>query len=171
MARFKPEKGVVITDLAGADAALAELAALKREQEAVKADANARIDAIKAEAKLKVAPIDARIKELEAAMAAFGVTRKEEVFKKRRSMPLVFGKIGFHKSVELKPMPKTTWEMVLEKIKELKIVGVIRIKESIDKEALKKLSDERLEQIGVRKVPKDDFYYETKVQAVSEQAA
>jgi phage host-nuclease inhibitor protein Gam len=171
MARSKPKAGYIIADLNEADAALTELASLKRELQAIKDDMNARIDAIKTEAKEKVEPIDARIKEIERAMATFGTVKKEDIFKRRRSIPLVFGKIGFHKSVELKPMPKMTWEKILEKAKELGFTDIIRKKESIDRDALKKWPDERLAQIGVCRSKKDDFFYETKVQEVQEKAA
>ena len=160
MARKKPDAIKPIADLKQADAALAEIAGLTRQLAAIGADLNESIDCAKAQAEADASPLHARIKAIENGLQAFGANQKKTLFADRRSKVLDYGTIGFRKSSQIKPQPRTTWKMVLGRIKELAFVEAIRTKEDVNKEELSTWSGERLGIIGARRVEKDLFWYE-----------
>ena len=61
----------VIADLARAESALMELAALHRKLQAVSDGLNEQVDALKAEAKAECAPLEARKKTITDALCTF----------------------------------------------------------------------------------------------------
>ncbi|EHJ46358.1 hypothetical protein DFW101_0341 [Solidesulfovibrio carbinoliphilus subsp. oakridgensis] len=177
MARQKP-KAVVFADIKEADAALAELSAIKREIAAVEGVMNDAIDNIKAEAKARTSPLTTRLKDLETALANFAVARKQELFPKKKSLEMTFGIMGFRQSTKLKTLTRITWKLVLERLESL--VGepegevfrqAIRVKPEVDKEAMRDWPDERLATVGVHKVAEDEFFYELKTEAIENAAA
>lgn len=170
MARKKPKGIKPVGSFEQMNGSLGELAGLKRQLEKIESDLNEAIDKLKEEAAAKAASILERIKALEGGMQAFAELKKD-VFDKKRSKTLAHGTIGFRKSKELKPKPKMTWAKVLEKLKALGFKDGIRVKESVDKEELKKWTDEKLALVGVRRVPKDDFWYEIDEEKIAEKAA
>lgn len=177
MPREKP-KAVVLADLAAVDAAMGELAALRREVAAVEGVMNDAIDNIKAEAKEKTTPLTARIKEIETGLANFAVARKAELFPKKKSLDLTFGLIGFRQSTKLKTLVRWTWGAVLERLRELAADpegkpyrDAIRTKAEVDKEAMRDWPEERLASVGVHKVSEDEFFYELKAEEIKEVAA
>ncbi len=177
MARTKP-KVVALADLKEADAALAELAGIKRDLAALEHVMNEAIDNIKAEAKAQSTPLTARLKDLEVALANFSTARKDDLFPKKKSLDLTFGMLGFRQSSKLKTLAKWTWKLVLERLQELAdspdggaYLEAIRIKPEVDKEALRDWPEERLAAVGVHKVAEDEFFYELKAENIKENAA
>jgi len=173
MAREKP-KVTVLADLKEADAALAELAGLRRDLAAVEGVMNDAIDTIKAEAKAQ----SARVKDLEAALANFAVARKAELFPKKKSLEMTFGLFGFRQSSKLKTLAKWTWKLVLERLQELAADPegrpyreALRTKVEVDKEQMRDWPEDRLAAVGVHKVAEDEFYYELKAEELREDAA
>ncbi len=161
--RKKPSNLVLIETLAGADNALAEIARLQRDLERIETTLNKSIDKAKATAEELAAPIRARLGALDNGLLAFGEYHKEQVCQgKRRSVDLRFGSLGFHKSTDLKPMPKMTWAKVLELLKSSNREAAIRTKEEVNKEVLNTFPDDELAEVGARRVPKDAFWYEVK---------
>jgi phage host-nuclease inhibitor protein Gam len=108
---------------------------------------------------------------MENGLQAFAEHRKEELFSNRRSVELDFGTLGYRRSHEVKPKPRTTWAQVLGKLKELRFHEAVRVKEAVDKDELRSWPDERLESVGARRVQKDTFWYEINAQKVAEEAA
>jgi len=177
MAREKP-KVTVLADLKEADAALAELAGLRRDLAAVEGVMNESIDTIKAEAKAQSTPLTARVKDLEAALANFAVARKAELFPKKKSLEMTFGLFGFRQSSKLKTLAKWTWKLVLERLQELAADPegrpyreALRTKVEVDKEQMRDWPEDRLAAVGVHKVAEDEFYYELKAEELREDAA
>jgi len=164
MARRKPKATVI--SLKEAEAALGELARLERDLTAVECELNEGIDRLKAEAAAKAKPLHARRKELETALATFAQLNKGELFRRRKSLELAFGTIGFRRSTKLVPRPKLTLAMVLEKLREYGFREAIRIKESVDKEAMRDWPDERLELVGLRRKITDEFFIELKTEEI-----
>lgn len=79
-------------------------------------------------------------------------------FGKGRSKKLNFGTLGWRKSKSVSVTKKT-----VEKIKEVfgrKAATYIHVKETPDKEALAKLTDEQLVDVGARRKVTDDFFVE-----------
>ena len=177
MARTKP-KVEVLSDLKEADAALAELAAIRRDLTALEHVMNESIDNIKAEAKAQAAPLTVRMKALETALANYATVRKTELFQKKKSVDLTFGVLGFPQASKLKTLAKWTWKLVLERLQELAdcpegkpYYEAIRVKSEVDKEKMRDWPEERLATVGVLKVAEDEFYYELKAEEIKENAA
>lgn len=178
MARKKPNPAFVVADLEAADKALARLAELKRTVDAENLRLNEAIDRLKANvAEVTASPL-AEAAALEAALASFAETRKPDLFAKLRSQTLTFGVIGFRRSSEVKPQPKTTWGTIKERIKALvtgqdgdPFAAAIRVKEDVNRDVLKEWPEERLTSVGARIVAKDSFYYELNTQEIKGEAA
>jgi len=75
-----------------------------------------------------------------------------------RSKTLTHGVIGFHRSTELK-LPKDL-EDVIKKLKELGKGACIKITEKVKKLVLKDESEEVIEAVGGKLIPKDNFRIE-----------
>jgi phage host-nuclease inhibitor protein Gam len=180
MARRKPDpqNTLAITDLDGADAVLVELAKVDRDISMIEICMNEDLETVRKRADEVAAPYREKRKQLEAALTTYATAGKKTLFEKARSLKLMHGVIGFRASDELKPLPKVTWASVLEKVKamadklkELELPNCIRAKEEPDKDVLRKLPEDLRTEAGVRIVPKDTFYYETKEETVAEKAA
>ncbi len=162
---------MTIEDMTQADAVLEELCRIGRRLGEVEAAMNEALDQAKAEAKKAAAPLAARKKELEEALALFGAYNKADLFKKRKSVERAFGVFGFRKSTKLKLLSKFKWEMVLQRLKELKLTEGIRIKEEVNKEALQAWPEERQETVGVKLDTSDEFFIELRQEKLKEEAA
>ena len=160
MGRIKPKNLYPIKDLAAANAAMAEIAGIKRSIAEVESAMNESIDHAKAEAEIKAIPLQTRLASIEGGLLAFAEHNKSDLFKTKRSRELDFGSLGYRRSKEIKPKPKTTWKMVLGAIKQFKFKAALRTTESVNKEELHTWPDERLETVGCRRVEKDTFWYE-----------
>jgi len=116
------------------------------------------INKIKAKLAKKTKPLQEKIKLYVQSLEAFAATHKND-FGKQRSRKLSFGILGWRKSTSI-PIKKNT----LERIKQMFVKATqkmcIRVKESVDKEALAKLTDEQLASIGARRKEKDVFFVE-----------
>ena len=110
--------------------------------------------------------------KLEKEVEDFAAFYKNE-FDKTRSKELNFATIGFRKSSKLDTFPKWTWAKVLAKLKEMKYKKFIKIKENIDKDAIKAsgLDDEQLAVFGCYLKEEDTFWYEIKQEAVQSMPA
>lgn len=157
--RIKP-KAVIVADIPQAEAVLAEMAELDRALESHAAEMNEIIDQAKANAKALCAPLEARRKELEQALASFAELNKADLFGKRKSLDLGFGIIGFRLSTCIKTASKTTWDMVLQKLKDFGFTDAVRTTESVDKDVLRGWPDERLATVGAQRKVTDEFYIE-----------
>jgi phage host-nuclease inhibitor protein Gam len=171
MARQKPKNLYPVKDLAAANKALAEIAEMKRTVKARENGMNDEIDRIKAETEAAVAPLQAKIASLENGLLAFAEYNKDELFVGKRSTELDFGRLGYRRSKEIKPMPKKTLAMVLGKIKELGFAEGVRTKESVNKDELSQWSDEKLALVEARRVEKDTFWYEIDEQEIKGKVA
>lgn len=170
--RAKPQQLIApIGSLEDADKALAEIAEIDRIIEAANSRMNEDIDSLKKETQEIIAPHVERKDALGAGLYNFAELHKIDLFAKKKSRELDFGTIGYRKTSALELMKKisTSWKVVLERIKENKLLEAIRIKEEVDKETMSKWPSERLELVGVKREEKDEFYYETKQEAVEAQ--
>ena len=158
--RNKPSNVCPVKSIEDVNDALAKIATHQRELAAIEGEMNNDIDRIKAAAKAKAADHEEKVKALEGGIQAFSEMKKDDLFKKTRSIPLNFGTIGFRKSTSLKPMVKNTWAMVLGMLKERGLNTAIRVSESVNKEVLSEWPDDRLGTVSVRRVSTDQFWYE-----------
>jgi phage host-nuclease inhibitor protein Gam len=166
MARKKATNYFPINTIQEADDALKEIAGLKREIELIEADMNEKIDQAKAEAEAQSAEPRSRLTMLEHGLQLFSAEKKSDLFDKKRTLELNFGRMGFRKSNELKTKKKVTWAKVLGALKEKGLLEAIRKKESVDKEILRQWSPEKLSEIGVEIQNKDTWWYEVDHQEI-----
>ena len=172
MARKKVENIVILHDLYSAKNALAEIRALEREIEKIKIEKQGEIDRIKTASTSATKLIEEKIKPIEAGLKAFAEHNREDIFKKKKSIRTPFGVFGFRKTPpSIKPLPKHTFKMILEKIKKLKFTKGIRKKEEVNKEELLTWSDEKLELVGAKRHSVEEFYYETETDKEDTEAA
>lgn len=161
MARIKPVVHI-IGDLAGVEAALAEMAEIQRKTTEIELEMQETIDTAKANAKSANAPLVARHKELEAAMATYCTTNKADLFTKKKSLDLGYGSVGFRLSTKLKNQSKVKNADVLEQLHNYGFTEAITIKESINKEAMREWTDEKLATVGMTRVVSDEFFADIK---------
>jgi len=140
-----------------ADELVREVGGLLIKIQAAQAKAKKEIDEVKSGLALEVKPLQNSIAQHTASIEAFAVNRKKD-FKAKRSKKLNFGTLGWRKSVSIK-VKKTTLSLI-KKVFMKKADAYIRIKESVDKEALAKLTDEQLAKVTARRVVMDDFFVE-----------
>ena len=136
-----------VHSLEDVDAALAQIAARKRQIDLIGLGVAEQIDEIKARAAAETEPIRLEIAAL-------------ELFSKKKSVQLQFGIVGFRASSKLKTLKKWTFERVLTTLRDTGMREYIRVKEEVDKEKLKGLAPETLAGIGCAVVQEDVFYYE-----------
>lgn len=167
--RIKPK--AQITDRVEAQAALREIAGLDRELSKIEADMNETIDQAKANAATDAADFEARRKELVNGLAYFAEVNKGALFKKKRSLKLKFGVIGFRMSAAIKGLPKNTLAMVLEKVKSYGFTDAVRLKEELNKDVMRAWTKEKLATVGAQLVVKDEFYIEINQEELADDAA
>ena len=159
--RVKPVlQAPAITNTEQADQALAEIAAAKREITRMELVFKEETANLKAQLAEDCEPYRQKVASLEQGLLLFATSERETLFAKRKSLPLTFGTIGFRAASALATLKKSiTWGAVLEKVKELGLEA-IRVKEELDKEALKAMSPEKIASVGCKIVQSDDFFYE-----------
>ena len=116
------------------------------------------INEIKAELAEKVKPRQETIKQYLRSLEVFATTHKDD-FKKAKSRKLNFGILGWRTSTFIK-IKKNTLERIKQVFSSAKAKVYIRVKEAVDKDALAKLTDEQLANIGARREEKDVFFVE-----------
>ena len=140
----------------------------------IMADAENEILKIEAEMNRQIAEIkkaseeEARghkelIKQNEGKIKEFTGAHKEEL--KGKSKVLTFGTVGFRLSTRLL-LPSSVAEVIL-KLRERGMLDCINIKESVDKEAIKKYGEEDIVAVGGYLQKTDTFWYETDKDALS----
>jgi phage host-nuclease inhibitor protein Gam len=154
--RKSASDGIVVTSEDEADAALADIAAKRREVERIEGQLNDRVDELKADAEVEAGPLRVQIKAREDALKLWA-RHNTEALKGKKTLVLRFGRLGFRQSTGL-AVQKTTWEQVLGKL--LVLGQAVRTKQEVDKDELGKWSAERLAPLGVRHQTKHQFWYE-----------
>ena len=158
--RVKSDKPVLIQipDWLLADEHIRQISEFQTHISKAEKTAKDDIDAIKATLVENVKPLQESIKICVRSLDAFAATHKED-FKKQRSRKLSFGILGWRKSTSISIKKNT-----LERIKQVFVKATqkmcIRVKESVDKEALAKLTEEQLASVGARRKEKDVFFVE-----------
>lgn len=148
-------KVLKLQDLDGVDRALCEIGKLQILTEKLEGDAQIEINKIKTRVVDESAKLRARIADLTEHVAAFAEYKREELFKKQKTMKIVFGIFGFRQSTKIKT--KKTTVLLL---KTLGLAKYIRIKEEPNKEAMAELDDKTLLSVGAKRDVKDEFFLE-----------
>lgn len=170
--RVKPILNIpTVHDLNEADVFLAKIKARERELALLGIQLKEDIDALKLKCAEAAAPIQEELDILHQALVRFGEANKEALFSKKRSLTLNFGVIGFRLTPPVpKPLKKITWEQVLGILKnsdDQDLVACVRIKQEVDKMALRELPPEKLAQAGCRLEQADEFFCDTRDEALA----
>jgi len=116
-----------------------------------------RIDKIKEALAADVAPRQAAIKMYVRSLEAFAESHKTE-FGDKRSRALNYGTLGWRKSAAIHTTKRT-----LDLIKQFfakSMRTLVHVKETVNKEALAKLTDEELAKVAARRQGRDTFFVE-----------
>lgn len=105
-------------------------------------------------------------KAVEAAVESFCLLNKAE-FTKKRSKQFHYGKIAF-RTAERIEVPDDLEEAVISTLKKLGYAECIEIRERLDKNALKKLSDGDLVRCGIRRTREDHFRVDPDLNLISQ---
>lgn len=149
---------VVVDDQTQAEGILAEIAAIDRKLTNVQVTMNEEIDAAKKKAADAKVPLEARRKELGAALKTWATMNKSVLFAKRKSLDLAFGSLGFQASSRIQQMNNVSEEETIGKIKQFGFNEGIRIAEVLDKEAMEKWTDDRLALVGLVRRNSDTYW-------------
>ncbi len=132
-----------------------EIGECQIEIDKIEADMNMKISDTKLEYEMKAQTFKDRIAKLEIDLKDFVESNKHELDGK--SKVLNFGRTGFRQST------KIVLRKVENIIKNLKAYGMkdcINVKETVNKDNLKKYSDEDIAKVGATKKVEDVFWYE-----------
>ena len=145
--RIRSEKPALITikDWQQADEMVRNIADCQIAIEKLEAIAKVKIDRTKKILAEAVKGHQGTIKNCQASLEAFATAHRED-FKKQKSRRLNFGVIGWRKSTSIK-ITKKTLERIKQAFSAAMRKSCIRTKESVDKDALAKLTDEQLADI------------------------
>jgi phage host-nuclease inhibitor protein Gam len=165
MARYKPDLQQ-IQNIEDADKVLLELRTYETQLERIDADAEREIATIKEKASARGKTLRERIKELTATLKAFSDFHRKDLFLTRKSVERPFGIFGYRKNPDKIAVSKDT----IQRLKDIGRADCVRIKETVNKEALRDFTDEELAAIGaVRKSSKkEDFFCQTKRDQVNQ---
>jgi phage host-nuclease inhibitor protein Gam len=150
---------VPIENWEAADSLIREIGDLQREIAAGEKKATENINKINEGLKEWVKLPLKRITLLTQSLEAFAAMHRDD-FGGAKSHKLHFGSIGWRLSVSIS-IAKYTLELLKKRLsKEPAFAGCIRIKESVDKEALAKCTDAQLVTVSAQRDEKDIFFVE-----------
>ncbi len=157
MARTKI-KETFLKDWDGVDLTLKEIAEHKQAILRLEADMNERIDEIKLAESIESAPHQEAIKVLGARLKEFTTEHKFEL-KDKRTRELTFGRLGFRQSTKIVISNAAD---TIQKLLKLNMDDCVTVKQSINKDNLKKYNSATLSKVGASFSTSDTFWYETK---------
>lgn len=156
MARRKIKDEHLLKTWEEVDLTLKEIAEYEMKIEKIQADMNQNIHDVKLDAEMKAKPLQDKIEMLGLYVKDFVEENKAELNGKTKT--LNFGKTGFRLSTKL-VIRKA--ESILENLKRFKMQDCINTKETINKDVLKKYSEEDIIKVGASLKKEDVFWYET----------
>jgi len=163
--RVKPEVNMQkMNDLVEVNEAMKTIRDLKAQIKRFELQAEEKVNEIKQRLSRQLKPLLEKIEPLENGILAFAEYNKDELFKKKKTIDLVFGLIGFRKSTKIS-IKKTT----LELLKKLKFKNAIKVTKTVNKEALKDFTNAMLKKVAAERTSQDHFWYEIKEIEVSKE--
>lgn len=155
MARIKSNKQIKkLADWPDADEFVRQISELQFLVKISEDRANRKINEIKSYLAAEIKPMFEQIMILTDSLEAFAANHMAD-FGKAQSKKLNFGTIGWRKSTAIK-IKKTTLELVKKLLGE----KYLHIKEEVNKEALKELSDQQLVKVDAKREDKEPFFVE-----------
>ncbi len=145
------------------DTALKQIGEIDRELSMIEAAQNEQIDQVKTQAKSTMAPLADRKAGLELAIRDYAEANRAE-FASVKTKILTFGSVGFRLSTKV--LVKRVGD-TLQSLKDLGLSACIRVKEEIDKEAMKNLDKETLANVGAALKSENVFGYEINLEKLA----
>lgn len=160
MARTKIKEAPVLRNWDEVDAALKEIAEKELAIEEIEGEMNKQIQGIKLSSAQEAKPLEERIDTLGKDIKAFVTEHREELDGKTKM--LNFGKTGFRLSTKLSlPTAKDKVASIIKSLRIRKMADCIIITESINKDVLKKYTEDEIVRVGGTLKKEDVFWYET----------
>ena len=158
--RIKAPKQALINipDWPAADQLIKELGEIQRTITVANSNATTRINQIKAALESQVNQLQDRQKYIAKSLEEFALGHTKD-FGDARSRKLDFGTLGWRLSTWIE-VTATTLERIKEYFSTTEQKACVRVKETVDKEALAKLTDGRLAIVKARRKTKDAFFVE-----------
>jgi len=158
--RVKSDKPVLhnIANWEHADNFVRRIGELQNKIQAKEAKAKTKIDQAKANLVRQVKPHQETIEVYMRSLEAYAISHQDDL-KKQKSRKLNFGVLGWRKSTSTS-ITKKTLELIREFFSKAKAATCIRVKESVDKEALARLTDEDLALVKAQRKSKEVFFVE-----------
>ena len=155
-----------ILDFSGVDNALKRLCELEVAINKINGEITLKCNEIKEAKKAEIEKIDSEKKYIEQQITIFCEENKSE-FADKRSKEFVFGKIGYKlsKSVSL-PRVKEKVANLIKALKSYKLDHCIKYEETLDKDEIVELDDSSLVKLGLKRVIKDNFRIEVKIESL-----
>lgn len=146
---------------------LKDLAALEVEINRINGEVTLACNAIKEERAAEIERLSLHKRVIESEIEAFCEDNKGD-FADKRSKEFTFGKVGYKVSKSITGIPriKEKLDKFLNALKSYGCGNCIIYKEEINKEALSELDDGTLVKLGVKRVVKDNFRIEPKIEAL-----
>lgn len=141
-----------------ADQAMKQLADLQFAISQAEQAAKDKIDEVKTDLAESVTPLQDKSKQLIRTLEVFS-TANRMAFDKKQSRTLSFGTLGWRKSTSIS-IKKTTLGLIRTFMPGKKGLAYINIKETVDRKALAKLTDERLAAVDAQRKEKEVFFAE-----------
>ncbi len=160
MSRKRIVNQPVIKNWEGVNEALKEIAEREILIEDIEGEMNKQINGIKKSSELEAKPHQDRIDKLGKDIKEFVTEHREEI--EGKTKVLNFGKTGFRLSTSvIVPRAKEKVAAIIKSLKIRKMTDCINVEEKINKEVLKKYSEEEIIKIGAKLKKEDVFWYET----------
>ena len=166
MPRRKPKTEIIVVNsIEEVNDSLKEIALRTIELKRIDADAEEAINKIKEEAEKKAAPFKKEIKELEEGIAVYAEANRRELFSRKKTVELTFGKIGYRKSSSIHI---SSHAKVVEALKKKNKQDAILIEEKANKDVLPTYKDDELLEVHASRKVKDTFWYEIKEEEITQ---
>lgn len=155
MARQKVKSEPALSSWQEVDGALRQIAECQNLMDEKEIEMNRQINEIKDNTELMTRPMREKVKVLEQHIKEFVDNHRTELGGK--SKLLTFGKVGYRLSSKI-VIPNVN--DVLRRLRELGLNDCIVVKESINKDVVKRLPTDKILQIGAYVKQSDEFGYE-----------
>jgi phage host-nuclease inhibitor protein Gam len=155
------ERVIMVKNLQEANDLLAKIGEKKRAIAVVKSRYDAQMAEIRKKMDKETQADNEALLSMESDLFEF-MRSTPNLFDKKKTVELAFGALTSRKTPDSIQLDAAeNWDIVLEKLKLMRLHKCIQVKKSPNKTAMKKLSEEELEQLGVRKVFDIKYDYRT----------
>jgi phage host-nuclease inhibitor protein Gam len=163
--RVKPEINMMkMENLDAVNAAMGKIRGFRAEIRTIESETQERINSIKERAAKRVKRLLENIEPLENGILAYAEYNRDELFRSKKTIDLIFGRLGFRKSSKIS-IKQTT----LGLLKKFGFKKAVIVKETVNKDVLKLYTDQQLKKVDATRIVEDSFWYEVKEEDISEQ--